>query len=87
MLINQLEIFNTIKTGIEEILDRHNDRLVIRQESDIIKDVALDSIECLMLFAKLEHRYTISIEDHEADAIDTVQSHIKLIEYKLEIKN
>lgn len=86
MLINQLEIFNTIKIGIEEILDRHNDRLVIKLESDIVKDVNLDSIEVLMLIAKLEHRYQISIEDHEADAVDTVNSLIKLIEYKLENK-
>lgn len=78
------QIFKRICFEIDRILSVEHKTFDVKRESRLYNDIGLCSLDMLMLLTCIEIAFEISIEDIEADKLDTVNSLIKLIEYKIE---
>lgn len=68
--LNEVEIFNEVKTIIEELLQTYRtkdlrQKLEIRNETDVFKDLEIDSLEIMDLIGIIENKFKISVKPED----------------------
>jgi acyl carrier protein len=82
--MTEIEIYNTVKNCAEEILQHHNNRLVITPQSDITKDLDFDYIDKIKFYSLIENKLKLDFNEMEIEALDTIDEIIYLSLSKLE---
>lgn len=79
---NRNEILQTIHQALEPWLDDHPR---IRQHTDLISDIGIDSVGILQMILYIENKYQIEIPVYEMnlEMLANVNSFIDLIESKI----
>lgn len=82
--MTQIEIYTTVKKCAEEILQQHNNRLIITPQSDISKDLDFDYIDKIKFYSLIENKLQVDFNEMEIEALDTIEEIIYLSLSKLE---
>jgi len=77
------EILSAVKTAIIKVDE--NVRLKdIHEDSSLRDDLGFDSLDVVSLIMEVEHKYDITIDDDESEAIATVSDLVTAVERHLE---
>jgi acyl carrier protein len=76
------EILEAVK---EHLSQRGIESDNVTEESDLVKDLGLDSLDTVELTLGLEERFGIEIPDTELEGVGTVGDAVTLIEKKLSV--
>lgn len=80
--MTQQEILHGVRRVLEEHLQIAS---AVELETDLFRDLQLDSLKQLTLVVELENRFRIRFDDGDEEGIRTVGDVVGLIESRLEI--
>ena len=75
-------VFDQVKESLADILSCDAEK--IDMDTDLVRDLGVDSIDTVELIMAVEETYDISISDKEAQELQTVADVVEFIEDHLE---
>lgn len=75
-------VFDQVKESLADILSCDAEK--IDMDTDLVRDLGVDSIDTVELIMAVEETYDITISDKEAQELKTVADVVELIEDHLE---
>ncbi len=75
-------VFDQVKESLADILSCDAEK--IDMDTDLVRDLGVDSIDTVELIMAVEETYDISISDKEAQELKTVADVVEFIEDHLE---
>jgi len=76
---------NQIFDGIRDVMRRHlRLEIPVRPETDVLRDLNLDSVQRLTLIVELENHFRICFEAGDAEGVSTLGDVTTLIRERLE---
>lgn len=75
-------VFDQVKESLADILSCDADK--IDMDTDLVRDLGVDSIDTVELIMAVEETYDITISDDDAQTLKTVSDVVEFIEERLE---
>lgn len=75
-------VFDQVKESLADILSCDADKIEL--DTDLVRDLGVDSIDTVELIMAVEDTYDIKISDKDAEDLKTVGDVVKFIEDHLE---